>query len=75
MRDNASELGPVAFHLDEGPAKLGLLCALGECFLQQATETVLLPLNPEDVLDFLQSARARDVSEVRESDDAGSLHG
>ena len=62
MRDDASELGPVAFHLDEGPAKLGLLGAVRECFLEQTAETVLLALNPKDVLNFLQSARARDVS-------------
>jgi hypothetical protein len=62
MRDHASELSPVAFNFDKSPAKLGLFGALRECFLEQAAEPVLLALNPEDVLNFLQSARARDVS-------------
>jgi len=62
MRDDASELGPVAFHLDEGPAKLGLFGAFRECFLEQTTEPVLLALNPEDVSNLLQGARPRDVS-------------
>ena len=62
MGDHASELGPVAFDFDEGAAKLGLFGALRECFLEQTAEPVLLALNPEDILDFLQSTRARDVS-------------
>jgi hypothetical protein len=62
MRDHAPELGPVAFNFDKGAAKLALLCALRECFLQQAAEPVLLTLNPEDVLNFLSSARAGNVS-------------
>jgi len=62
MRDDASELGSIAFDFDEGAAKLGLFGALPECFVEQAAEPVLLALNPEDILNFLQSARARDVS-------------
>ena len=62
MSDDAPELGPVAFHLDEGAAKLGLFGALRECFFEQTTEPVLLALNPEDVLNFLASTRTRDVS-------------
>ena len=62
MGDHASELGPIAFDFDEGAAKLGLFGALRECFLEQTAEPVLLPLNPEDVLNFLASTRARDVS-------------
>jgi hypothetical protein len=48
-----------------GAAKLGLLRALCECVLGQTLEAVLLPLNPEDVLDFLPGTRARnfDVQE------------
>jgi len=53
MRDNASELGAVAFDFDEGPAKLGLFGALRECFLEQTAEPVLLALNPKDILNFL----------------------
>ena len=62
MRDHASELGPIAFDLDEGAAKLGLFGALRERLLEQTAEPILLALNPENVLNFLQSARARDVS-------------
>ena len=58
MRDQASELGPVAFNFDQRAAKLGLFGALGEGFLQQAAEAVLLALNPEDVLNLLPSSRA-----------------
>jgi len=61
MRDHAPELGAVAFNFDEGAAKLGLFGALRECFLQQAAEPVLLPLNPEDVLNLLPSTRARNL--------------
>jgi len=62
MGDHASELGPIAFDFDEGAAKLGLFGALREYFLEQTAEPVLLALNPKDILNFLQSARARDVS-------------
>ena len=61
MGDHTSELGPIAFDFDEGPAKLGLFGALRECFLEQTTEPVLLALNPEDILHSLQGARTRDV--------------
>ena len=61
MRDHASELGSVLFDLDKGAAKFRLLRALREGFLQQAAEPVLLALNPEDVLNLLPSARARDL--------------
>ena len=57
MRDDAPELGPIAFHFHEGVAKLALLRALRKRFLQQTTEPVLLPLDPEDVLDFLSGTR------------------
>jgi ABC-type branched-subunit amino acid transport system substrate-binding protein len=62
MCDHASELGPVAFDFDEGPAKLGLFGTLRKRLLEQTAEPVLLALDPEDVLNFLQSARARNVS-------------
>jgi hypothetical protein len=62
VRDHASELGPVTFDFDEGAAKLSLFGALRKGFLEQTAEPVLLALNPKDVLNFLQSARARDVS-------------
>ena len=62
MGDDASELGSVALDFDERAAKLALFRSLGECLLEQTAETVLLALNPKDVLNFLQSAGARDVS-------------
>ena len=65
MRDHASKLRPVAFDFDQGPTKLGLFGALRERFLQQAAEPVLLPLNPEDVLNLLPSSRAWNLG-VRE---------
>ena len=58
MRDHAAELGPVALHFDQGPAKLGLLGSLDERLLEQTAEPILLPLNPEDVLNFLPSTCA-----------------
>jgi hypothetical protein len=67
MRDHAPELGAVAFNFDKGVAKLGLFGALCECFLQQTAEAVLLALNPKDVLDFLSSARAGNVSSQKQT--------
>ena len=58
MRDHAPELGRVALDFDEGAAKLVGFGALCQGFLQQPTESVLLALNPEDVLHFLASTRA-----------------
>lgn len=58
MGDHTSELGPIAFDFDEGPAKLGLFGALRECFLEQTAEPVLLPLNPEKILNLLPCTRA-----------------
>ena len=62
MGDDASELDSVALDFDERAAKLALFRAFRECFLQQSAEPVLLALNPDDVLNLLPSARARDVS-------------
>jgi hypothetical protein len=59
MIDNTPELGTVSLDLAEGAAKLGFFDALGQRLLQQTTEPVLLPLNPEDVLNFLSGTRAR----------------
>ncbi len=61
MRDHASEFGPVAFNFDKGAAKLGLFGAFSESLLQQSAETVLLALNPKDVLKFLPSTGARNL--------------
>ena len=62
MRDHAPEHGPVAFHFDEGPPKLGLFCALRDCLLAQTAKAVMLALNPKDVLNFLASTCARNAS-------------
>jgi hypothetical protein len=62
VRDNAPQLGSVALHFDERSAKLGLLSSLGERLLEQTAEPILFPLNPKDVLNFLSSPGARNVS-------------
>jgi len=62
VRDNAPEFGCVALHLDERSAKLRLFCSLGQRLLEQTAKPILFPLNPEDVLNFLPSAGARNVS-------------
>ena len=61
MCQDTPELARVAFHLDQGAAKLGLFGALRERLLEQTAEPVLLALNPEDILHSLQGARTRDV--------------
>jgi hypothetical protein len=67
MRDHASELSPIAFNFDKGAAKLALLGTLGERLLEKTAEPVLLALNPKDVLNFLPSARAGNVSGQKQS--------
>ena len=61
MGEDAPELSSVALHVDEGAPKLGLFRALGERLLEQTAKSVLLALNPEDVLDFLPGACARNL--------------
>jgi hypothetical protein len=62
VSDDAPELGRVAFDLGQGAAKRRFLLALGESFLEQATEAALLALNPQKVLDLFERTRARDFS-------------
>jgi hypothetical protein len=62
VSDDTPKLGSVAFHFDERSPKLGLFRALGERLLEQTAESVLLALNPDDVLNLLASTRARNVS-------------
>ena len=69
MRDHASELRPVSFNFDQGVAKLGLFCPLGERFLQQTAKAVLLALNPENVLNFLARPRARNAGVQEQASD------
>jgi len=61
VREDAPELGRVAFDLDQGAAKLGFFFTLGQRLLEQASKTILLALNPEDVLHFLPGTRARNL--------------
>ena len=61
MREDTPELGRVAFHFAEGPAKLGLFLTLGQGLLEQTTEPVLLPLNPQEILNLLPRTCARDL--------------
>jgi len=59
--EDATELGRVAFDLDQGVAKLGLFCSLGQRLLEQAAEAVLLPLDPQEILNLLPRPRAGDL--------------
>ena len=61
MCEDAPELGRVAFDLDQGAAKLGLLLSLGQRLLEQATKAVLLPLDPQEILNLLPRTRAWDL--------------
>lgn len=54
------ELGRVALHLDQGSAKRGLLLSLRQGLLEQATETALLPLDSQQILDLLARTRTWD---------------
>ena len=61
MREDAPELGRVAFDLDQGAAKLGLFFTLGQRLLEQAAKAVLFPLDPQEILNLLPRTRARDL--------------
>ena len=61
MRDGPPELNGIAFHFHEGSAKRRLLLPLCECFLEQTTETFLLPLNPQQILNLFPRTRAWDL--------------
>ena len=53
MREDAPELGRIAFHLDQCAAEYGFLLSLGQRLLEQATKAVLLPLDPQEILNLL----------------------
>ena len=61
MRDDAAELGRVSFHFHESSAKRRLLLMFGQRLLEQTTKTVLLPLDPQKVLNLLACACTRDL--------------
>ena len=69
MRENAPELRRVAFYLDQHPAKRGFVLSLGEGLLEQATEAVLLPLDPEEILHLLPRPRAGDLRVQKQTTD------
>jgi hypothetical protein len=59
--EDAPELGCIAFHLNQGPAKRGFFLSLGQRLLEQAPEAVLLPLDPQEILNLLPRTRAWDL--------------
>ena len=61
MRDDASKLGRVPFDFDQRSAKGGLLLAFRQRLFQQPPETILFPLNPQEILNLLPRPRARDI--------------
>jgi hypothetical protein len=71
VREDAPELGRIAFHLDQCATEYGLLLSLGERLLEQSAEAVLLPLDPQEILNLLP--RPRLGSPRSEADDVGSL--
>ena len=70
MCEDATELGRVAFDLDQGAAKLGLFFTLGQRLLEQAAKAVLFPLDPQEILNLLPRPRAGDLrAEEHAADD------
>jgi hypothetical protein len=61
VREDAPELGRIAFHLDQCATEYGLLLSLGERLLEQSAEAVLLPLDPQEILNLLPRTRAWDL--------------
>jgi hypothetical protein len=59
VRDDAPEVGRIAFHFNERSTKRRLFFTLGQRLFEQTAETVLLPLDPQKVLNFLARACAR----------------
>ena len=61
MCDDAPQFGRIEFHLHQGAAERGFLLALEQRLLEQATKTVLLPLDPQEILNLLPRTRAWDL--------------
>jgi hypothetical protein len=61
VREDAPELGRTAFHLDQCATEYGFLLSLGQRLLEQATKAVLLPLDPQEILNLLPRTRAWDL--------------
>jgi len=53
------ELSRIAFHLGQRAAEDGFLLTLSQRFLEQAAQAVLLPLNPQEILNLLPRSCAR----------------
>jgi hypothetical protein len=69
MCEHASELGRVAFDLDERAAKLGLFLTLGQRLLEQSTEAVLFALDSQEILNLLPRPRAGDLGAQKHAAD------
>jgi len=67
VREDAPELGRIALHFAEGAAKLGFLLSLGQGLLEQATEAVLLSLDPQEILNILPRTRTRDLRSQKQT--------
>ncbi len=61
MCEDATELGRVAFQLDQGAAKLSLFLSLGQRLLEQAAEAILLSLDSQEILNLLPCTRTWDL--------------
>jgi hypothetical protein len=59
--EDAPELGCIAFHFNQGAAKHCFFLSLGQRLLEQATKAVLLPLDPQEILNLLPRTRAWDL--------------
>jgi len=74
VSDDPTELGGVPLYLDERAPKGRLLLALGQRLFEQTPEAVLLPRDPEEILNLLARSRARDLGlEERASHDLVAL--
>ncbi len=61
MCDDTPQLCRIALHFNQGAAERPFLLALGQRLLEQATKAVLLPLDPQEILNFLPCTRAWDL--------------
>ena len=61
MCDDAPQFGRIAFHLHQGAAERGFLLTLGQRLLEQPTKAVLLPLDPQEILNLSPRTRTWDL--------------
>jgi len=62
VREDAPELGGVAFHFDKGSAKRRFFFPFCECLLEETPKAVLLPLDPQKILNLLSRPWTWDLS-------------